>query len=232
MRVLIIEQDQKLGCALAQDLQAELFAVDLALDSSEGLLLAAEGQHDLIILDIAFSHTDSLRLLQRLRSKQGTVPILILLERGNGCDPLEGLKHGADSYVLKPFSCEELLTHIRVLLRRPGKLAEKLKVGELELDSATHTVTRNGNLIPLTQREYHLLEYLMRNAERPVTRSMVIEHVWHSRFDGLNNIVDVYINHLRLKIDRGFHKKLIHTVRGAGYMLVELETEPPYTAAA
>jgi DNA-binding response OmpR family regulator len=232
MRVLIIEQDQKLGRELAQDLQAELFGVDVALDSSEGLLLALKGRHDLIILDLAFSHTEGQRALERLRSSQATVPILILLERGNGFDPVEGLKLGADSYVLKPFSSEELLTHVRVLLRRPGKLAEKLKVGELELDAATHKVTRNGNVIPLSQREYTLLEYLMRNAERPVTRAMVIEHVWHSRFDGLNNIVDVYINHLRTKIDRGFRNKLIHTVRGAGYMLVELETEPPYHTAA
>jgi DNA-binding response OmpR family regulator len=207
MRILVIEDEPKVARTLVKGLEADHFAVDLAGDGEEGLQLATEIDYDGIILD------------WKLRKSGSNMRILLLSARKDVSDRVCGLQAGADDYLVKPFSFEELLARVHALLRRPQELLDKLSVEDLELDRMRHMVTRAGKPINLTQREYAVLEYLMRNAGRTVTRTMVVEHVWNLGFEGLTNIVDVYINYLRAKIDHGYEKQLIHTARGVGYML-------------
>ncbi len=223
MRLLVIEDEPKVARVLLEGLKAEQFAVDLAQDGESGLELASEADYDAIILDLNLPRLDGLTVLRRIRKKRFEMPVLILSARTDVADRVRTLNSGADDFLLKPFSFEELVARIHALLRRPTKLLDRLSVGDLEIDRVRHVATRAGKTIPLTQREYALLEYLMRNAGRPVTRTMVVEHVWNLGFEGLTNIVDVYINYLRTKIDGGFGTKLIHTVRGIGYVLADFD---------
>jgi DNA-binding response OmpR family regulator len=219
LRILVIEDEPKVARTLVKGLEADHFAVDLANDGEEGLQLATEIDYDAIILDWNLPKLDGLTVLKKLRKSGSNMRILLLSARKDVSDRVMGLQAGADDYLTKPFSFEELLARVHSLLRRPQELLDKLSVEDLELDRMRHMVTRAGKQINLTQREYAVLEYLMRNAGRTVTRTMVVEHVWNLGFEGLTNIVDVYINYLRQKIDHGFEKPLIHTARGVGYML-------------
>src|SRR5229473_966158 len=200
LRILVIEDEPKVARTLVKGLEADHFAVDLAGDGEEGLQLATEIDYDGIILDWNLPKLDGLTVLKKLRKSGSNMRILLLSARKEVSDRVCGLQAGADDYLTKPFSFEELLARVHALLRRPQELLDKLSVEDLELDRMRHMVTRGGKQINLTQREYAVLEYLMRNAGRTVTRTMV----------------DVYINYLRQKIDHGFEKPLIHTARGVG----------------
>ncbi|HYU47414.1 MAG TPA: response regulator transcription factor [Terriglobales bacterium] len=231
MRILVVEDEPKIGRVLLEGLEAEQFAVDLAVDGESGLELATQVEYDAIILDLNLPRLDGFTVLQRIRKQRLQVPVLILSARADTADRVRGLNMGADDYLRKPFSFDELVARVHALLRRPHQLLDSLSVADLEIDRIRHVVTRAGKPIPLTQREYALLvEYLMRNAGRPVTRTMVVEHVWNLGFEGLTNIVDVYINYLRGKVDSGFNKNLIHTVRGIGYVLADHDADMAATA--
>lgn len=219
MRILIIEDEPKTARTLAKGLEADHFAVDLARDGEEGLQLATEINYDAIILDWNLPKLDGLTVLRRFRKSGFNMRVLMLSARKEVSDRVCGLQAGADDFLIKPFSYDELLARLHALLRRPQELLDNIKIEDLELDRMRHIVTRAGKHIHLTQREYGVLEYLMRNAGRTVTRTMVVEHVWNLGFEGLTNIVDVYVNYLRAKIDDGFDKPLIHTTRGIGYVL-------------
>jgi DNA-binding response OmpR family regulator len=222
VRILIIEDEPKIARSLSEGFEAEHFAVDLAEDGEKGLELAtSQIRYDGIILDWNLPRMDGLSLLRKLRQAGYTTRVLILSGRREVADRVAGLQAGADDYLIKPFSFQELLARMQTLLRRAQETSELLKVGDLVLDPQRHMVERAGKPIKLSQREYALLEYLMRNVGRTVTRTMVVEHVWNLWFDGLTSVVDVYISYLRAKIDRDFSTPLIHTVRGVGFMLSE-----------
>jgi len=204
---------------IATGLESDHFAVDLANDGLDGLQLLTEIDYDAAVLDWNLPKLDGLTLLRRLRKARSGVRVLIVSARQDLADRICALESGADDYLTKPFSCEELVVRMHALLRRPKELLDVMRVEDLELDRTRRTVTRAGRPIVLTQREYAVLEYLMRNAGRTVTRTMVVEHVWNLGFEGLTNIVDVYINYLRHKVDHGFDKPLIRTARGVGYMI-------------
>ena len=223
MRILLVEDEMATARVLMNGLKAEHFAVDLVHDGEEGLLYMSEIGYDVAVLDVGLPKLDGLTILKNARKRQIQIPVMLLSGRHSVEDRVRGLEAGADDYVAKPFAFEEVIARIRALLRRPVVLQSKLVVADLEIDRTRHTAKRGGKPIQLTQREYALLEYLMRNAGHPVSRTMVVEHVWNLGFEGLTNIVDVYINYLRAKIDQGYEKKLIHTARGFGYMLTECE---------
>jgi heavy metal response regulator len=222
MYILVVEDERKVAAFLRKGLQEEGYAVDVAYDGEEALLLGRVNQYDLIILDIMLPGKDGIEVLRELRAQRISTPVLMLTARDSLEDKVQGLDSGADDYLTKPFAFAELLARIRALLRR-GKpeSSVRLTAADLVLDPATREVQRAGEPIELTSREYALLEYLLRNKGRVLTRSMILEHVWGYRFDPGTNIVDVYISYLRNKIDRGFDRKLIHTVRGVGYVLRE-----------
>ena len=219
MRILIIEDEPKIARSLAQGFEQEHFQVDLAADGEKGLQLATEVRYDGIVLDWNLPVLDGLTLLRKLRQAGSSSRVLILSGRREVADRVAGLQAGADDYLIKPFSFQELLARMQNLLRRTQETSETLTVGDLVLDPQRHTVVRAGKPIKLSQREYALLEYLMRNAGRTVTRTMVVEHVWNLGFDGLTSVVDVYISYLRAKVDQGFSQPLIHTKRGIGFVL-------------
>ena len=225
MRILLVEDELAISRVLMNGLKAEHFAVDLVQDGEEALLFMSEVNYDLVILDLGLPKLDGLTVLKRARKRQIRIPVMILSAQDSIESRVIGLEAGADDYVLKPFAFEEVVARVRALLRRATILQDKLTVADLEIDRAKHIVKRGGKVITLTQREYALLEYLMRNAGHPVSRTMVVEHVWNLGFEGLTNIVDVYINYLRAKIDSGFENKLIHTARGFGYMLTDIGQE-------
>jgi len=220
MRILIIEDDSTLAQFLRKGLQEERYAVDAAGDGEEGLARACETAYDLIILDIRLPKLDGLALCRKLREEGRTTPILLLTARQSVDARVEGLDTGADDYLTKPFAYPELLARVRALLRRssPPQPAV-LKVADLELDPVSHKVWRGGQEIPLTNKEYGLLEYLMRNPDRALTRTAILVHVWDTNYDTMTNIVDVHIRSLRAKIDRDFSPPLLQTVRGVGYRL-------------
>jgi heavy metal response regulator len=220
MRLLIIEDEKKVARFIKKGLEEEGYAVDLAFDGEEGLAMVLDQVHDLIILDIALPKIDGLQVLKKLRERNVRTPVLLLTVRATIEDKVLGLDSGADDYLTKPFVFQELLARIRALLRRKAEAEPPLlRVEDLVLDPARHMVTRGGERIDLTSKEFALLEYLMRNAGRVLTRAMISEHVWDYDFDTETNIIDVYVNYLRRKIDSGGEKKLIHTVRGSGYVL-------------
>lgn len=230
VRILVVEDEPKLARVIVTGLKAEQFAVDHVSDGEAGLDMASEGGYDALILDLGLPKLDGMTLLKRLRKTRQELPVIILSSRSTVEDRVLGLQAGADDYVLKPFAFEELLARVYAVLRRPAKLMDTLRVGDLELDRLTRVTKRNGKILNLTQREFAVLEYLMRNAGRPVTRTMLIEHVWNVGYEGLTNIVDVYINYLRAKVDQGFEKKLIHTARGVGYVVTDPDERLAETA--
>jgi len=194
--------------------------VDVCADGAKGLELAGTECYDLVILDLMLPGLPGLEVLKTLRKDQVSVPVLILTAQSQVNQKVKGLDAGADDYLTKPFAIEELLARVRVLLRRgSGEAAGVLQIEDLVLNPASREVARGGRRIELTAKEYALLEYLMRNAGRVLTRPMIAEHVWNQDFDTFTNVIDVYVNYLRNKIDRGQDRKLIHTIRGSGYAL-------------
>ncbi len=220
MRILVIEDEEKIAGFIKRGLKEEGYSAVTAANGEEGYALAATDNYDLIILDLMIPKMDGLSLCRRLRSENITTPILMLTAKYAVKDKVTGLDAGANDYLTKPFAFEELLARIRVLLRKQETYTKTtLQAGDLLLDLLTHKVTRAGKEIDLTSKEYALLEYLMRNKGAVITRTMISENVWDEHFDTLTNIIEVYINYLRNKIDRGHEKKLIHTLRGRGYVL-------------
>ncbi|GAB4256535.1 MAG: response regulator transcription factor [Deferrisomatales bacterium] len=222
MRILVVEDEEKVASFIRKGLEEERYAVDVALDGEEGLELAQLTAYDLIILDLMLPKIDGFRFLQELRDESVGTPVLVLTARDAVSDKVKGLDLGADDYLTKPFSFSELLARVRALLRR-GKPQRSpiLQVADLTLDPAARRVARAGRQVELTAKEYALLEYFMRHAGQVLTRTMISEHVWDQSFDSYTNVIDVYVNYLRKKIDHGFEPKLIHTVRGVGYVLRE-----------
>jgi DNA-binding response OmpR family regulator len=220
MRLLLIEDEEKVARFIVKGLIAERFAVDVAAEGDRGVELALTYGYDLIILDLmlpGLSGTEALRLIRRQNEH---VPVLVLTARDSLVDKVLHFEIGADDYLTKPFAFAELLVRVKALLRRGAiSRANALRVADLELDRLSQQVRRGGQRIELTGKEYALLEYLMINAGRVMSRTMIIEHVWDQSFDGATNIVDVYVRHLRNKIDEPFERKLIRTVRGVGYVI-------------
>ncbi len=222
MRILVVEDEKKIADFVRRGLKEEGYAVDAAYDGEEGLFLAKTNDYDLILLDLMLPKIDGLTVCKKLKEMKVEAPIIMLTAKNTVKDKVLGLDSGADDYLTKPFAFEELLARIRAMLRKTEvSTPTKLKVSDLELDLVTHKVTRGSKDIELTAKEYSLLEYLMRNHGSIVTRTMISEHVWDIDFDTFTNVIDVYINYLRNKIDSGFKKKLIHTVRSRGYILKE-----------
>ena len=218
MKILAIEDDRTVGQYVKRGLEEQRFHVDLAADGLEGLRLASGGQYDLIILDLRLPEMSGLEVLRNLRDRGLTVPILVLTAQDTVDFKVQALRTGADDYVTKPFSFEELLARVEALGRRPQQLQSPvLRVLDLELDTATHEARRGSEAIELTPKEYTVLEYLMRHTGRVMSRTLITEYAWDYHFDPGTNIVDVVINRLRKKIDSGHARKLIHTVRGVGY---------------
>jgi len=220
MRILIVEDDAALSSFIKKGLEAEHHAVDAALDGEQGLSMATGIDYDLAVLDLNLPRVDGLTVLKSVRQRKPKLPVIILTARSRVEDRVQCLDSGADDYLVKPFSFLELSARARALLRRSHLPSESvLTVLDLSLDRVERKVQRGGRPIELTVKEFALLEYLMRNAGRRLTRAMIIEHVWNLTFDSATNIVDVYINYLRRKVDDGFPAPLIHTVRGVGYQL-------------
>ena len=220
MRILVVEDEKKVAAFIKKGLEEETYAADVASDGEEGLHLGEQNPYDLIILDLMLPKINGLDILSRLRAKKIETPILLLTAKDSVEDKVEGLNQGADDYLTKPFAFSELLARIRVLLRR-GKTETKttLEIADLTLDLVSHKVSRGNEEIELTGKEYSLLEYFMRNQEKVLTRTMIAEHVWDYNFDTFTNVIDVYVNHLRKKIDKNFPAKLLHTLRGVGYVM-------------
>lgn len=220
MRILIIEDEKKVSNFLRQALEEEQYAVDQAFDGEEGLALAEAYEYDLVILDLMLPKKPGIHVLQDLRKQGAKTPILILTAKDAVRDKVQVLDAGGDDYLTKPFSIEEFLARVRVLLRR-GKVYPDgiLRIADLTLNPLTREVCRGQRKIELTNKEYALLEYFMRNAGRVLTRSMITEHVWNIDFDTETNVIDVYITYLRNKIDKSEAARLIHTIRGVGYMM-------------
>ena len=220
MRILVIEDEKKVLKFLKQGLEEEHYTVDSVSDGESGFQVALPGNYDLIILDILLPKKDGITLLRELRAKHVNTPVLMLTAKTSIEDKVEGLDAGADDYLTKPFSFAELLARVRSLLRRgASEKSTMLKVADLHLDTVAHKAKRGERTIELTGKEYALLEYFMRNVNRVLTRTLISEHIWNYNFDTGTNVIDVYINHLRSKIDDGFDKKLLHTVRSVGYVL-------------
>lgn len=219
MRILVVEDEKRIADFLSRGLESAGYAVDVANDGSKAIDMVHTADYDLVILDLGLPDMDGLAVLQKIRNRKVTPPVLILSARHAVDDRVKGLEGGADDYLVKPFAFVELLARVRVLLRRGQPTPERLQVGELTLDCIRRKVTRGGENIELAPKEFSILEYLMRNRGRPLSRTMIVEHVWDMDYDGLTNIVDVYIRHLRSKIDDKWPQKMIQTVRGIGYML-------------
>ena len=220
MRILIIEDDAALASFIRKGLEAEHHAVDASNDGEQGRAMALEFDYDLVVLDLNLPGIDGLSILKSVRQRKSSLPVIILTARNRVEDRVQCLDTGADDYLVKPFSFLELSARARALLRRSHLPSESvLKVRDLSLDRVQRRVERAGRHIELTTKEFALLEYLMRNAGRRLTRPMIIEHVWNMNFDSTTNVVDVYINYLRRKVDDGFSPALIHTVRGVGYQI-------------
>lgn len=225
MRVLLVEDDQRVSSFVRRGLAQEGFAVDVSPDGRDAFHRVLHEPYDVVVLDILIPHMDGLELLGEIRQQGCRVPVLILSAKDGVEDRVRGLNAGADDYLVKPFSFTELTARLRALLRRHSDLGTSvLQVGDLEIDLPARKVTRGATPINLTPKEFSFLEYLARNRGDVVTRAMISEHVWDQHFDTFTNVIDVYVRYLRAKIDEPFQTKLIHTIRGVGYVLSE---EPP-----
>jgi heavy metal response regulator len=220
MRILLVEDDQRVASFIRRGLAAERFVVDVAGDGQQGLDLAVSKEYDLLILDLMLPSLGGQEVLRTIRKSNRTIPVLILTAKGAVKDKVELFEKGCDDYLTKPFAFAELLARVKALLRRGAiEAREVIQVADLCIELKRRAVTRSGKRIELTAKEYALLEYLARNADQVLSRSMIIEQVWDQSFDSFTNVVDVYIRYLRNKIGQGFEPKLIHTVRGVGYIL-------------
>ncbi len=221
MRVLVIEDDKKIASFIVKGLKQSGFAVDHADNGEAGLDLAVATGYDAAIVDIMLPKRDGLSVVQELRNRKIALPVLILSAKASVDDRIKGLQTGGDDYLVKPFALSELLARVQALIRRSTQATEPttLSAGDLRVNLVTREVTRAGQAIELQVREFALLEYLMRHADRVVSKALILEHVWDYSFDPQTNVVDVVVCRLRDKVDRGFDKKLIHTVRGVGYVL-------------
>ena len=222
MRVLIVEDEPAVADLLARALREAAWAPDVAATGRAALEALAVSEYDLVVLDVGLPDMDGLEVCRRWRERGGRTPILVLTARAGLGDRVTGLDAGADDYLAKPFAVEELLARLRALARRPpATLSATLRVGDLEVDTASRAARRQGRQIKLTAREYALLEYLMRNAGKVVTRAQILEHVWDDNFDPVGNVVDVLVGRVRRKVNAPGQQPLIHTARGAGYRLSE-----------
>ena len=220
MKILVIEDEQRLARLLKQGLEEQGFVVDLAYDGSDGQFQAEQYPYDAILLDLMLPEVDGLAILKGLREKGNDVPVLIITARGDVEDRIKGLNFGADDYLAKPFNLDELIARLRALIRRSrGKSSPLVTVGDLVIDSNARTVARAGTVVLLSAREYDLLHYMALSAGKVVSRTELIEHIFTSDYEWDSNVIEVYISHLRTKIDKGYSSALIRTVRGAGYLL-------------
>ncbi len=220
MRILVVEDEKKVASFIKKGLEEDYYSVDVAMDGKEGTRLALSEEYDLIILDIMLPFKDGISILKDIRAEKISTPVLMLTAKDNVEDKVHGLDSGADDYLAKPFAFDELLARVRALLRRNS--IEKntvLIAGELQLDTQTHKAFRNGDEIQLTVKEYMILEFLLRNKNRVISRTVLSEHVYDYHFDSDTNVIDVYINKLRNKIDKGFDNPILQTVRGVGYII-------------
>ncbi|MFB3813524.1 MAG: response regulator [Terriglobales bacterium] len=221
MRILVVEDEKKVAGFIRNGFEQEHYVVDVAYDGESGAELATTVDHDLIILDLMLPKMNGLEVLRKIRRTKPRVPVLILTARGTVEDRVGGLDLGADDYLIKPFAFAELAARARALLRRGDREPSEFRIADLAVDVGRRTVTRSGRDIVLSSKEFALLEFLLSHARRPLTRNIIIEHVWDMHFDSMTNVVDVYINYLRNKIDKGFSPPLIRTVRGVGYILTD-----------
>src|SRR6478672_2821369 len=219
MRILVVEDEKRIADFLSRGLQGAGYAVDAAPNGATAIDLIHTTDYDLVILDLMLPDMDGLQVLEKIRNRKIGPPVLILSARGALDDRVKGLETGADDYLVKPLAFVELLARVRALLRRGQPAPERLQVADLALDCIRRKVTRGNERNELAPKEFGILEYMMRNKGRPLSRTMIVEHVWDMDYDGLTNIVDVYIRHLRSKIDDKYPVKLIQTVRGIGYMI-------------
>jgi two-component system, OmpR family, response regulator len=220
VKILVVEDDRTVGQYVKRGLEEQRYQADLVEDGMDGLRLASGGRYDLIVLDLRLPEMNGLEVLRTLRDRGNTTPILVLTAQDAVDFKVQALRAGADDYVTKPFAFEELLARVEALGRRPKEIRSPvLRVGELELDMETREVKRGGERIELTPKEYTVLEYLMRHAGRVMSRTLITEYAWDYHFDPGTNIVDVVINRLRKKVDTGHAQKLVHTVRGVGYVV-------------
>jgi two-component system, OmpR family, copper resistance phosphate regulon response regulator CusR len=231
MRILIVEDERKVSQFLKKGFQAESISVDVAADGEQGLSLARMGTYDAIILDVMLPKRDGIEILKELRQSRVTTPVLILSARNELDDRVQGLNLGADDYLPKPFSFSEVLARVRAIIRRKSTDVQSsvLSIADLRVDLLSRAVVRNEKEISLTTKEFELLEYLLRNKGRVLSRAILTERIWDMNFDSDTNVVDVLINRLRRKMDDGFSPKLIHTVRSVGYVLKEIPDETPET---
>ena len=224
MHILLIEDEAKVASFIRRGLEAEHYSVDIASDGEAGLIQVFDQDYDLIILDVMLPKRDGLSVLQEMRRHKLRVPVLMLTARDTVADKVEGLDRGADDYLTKPFAFEELLARIRALLRRGSQTqAAVLTLADLRLDPVSREITRAGKRIELTAKEFALLEFFLHQPGRVLSRVVIAQHVWGVDFDTFTNVIDVYVNYVRKKIDADFNPKLIHTVRGVGYVLKEPE---------
>src|SRR5687767_5727299 len=219
MRLLVVEDEKRIADFLCRGLEGAGYAVDAAANGAAAIERIHSIDYDLVVLDLMLPDMDGLHVLAKIRNRKAGPPVLILSARGGLDDRVKGLEQGADDYLVKPFAFVELLARVRALLRRGQPAPERPQVTDLTLDCIRRKLTRGAETIDLAPKEFGILEYMMRNPGRPLSRTMIVEHVWDMDYDGLTNIVDVYIRHLRSKIDDKWPVKLIHTVRGIGYML-------------
>jgi heavy metal response regulator len=220
MRILVIEDEKKVASFIQRGLEAEHYQVDVAYDGEAGLLQVFDSDYDALILDVMLPKRDGVSILRDMRRRKLTIPVLMLTARDTIADKVAGLDQGADDYLTKPFAFEELLARLRALLRRGApSLSSELTFADLQLDLVTHQVTRAGKRVDLTAKEFALLEFFLRQPGRVLSRALIAQHVWGVDFDTFTNVIDVYVNYLRKKIDADFEPKLLHTVRGVGYVM-------------